>query len=383
MALAGRATATGTARYAQRFLEGGPARNGFNPVSRAVEGHFRPALGLTLSSIGCGTYLGEVSDTADERYRVALEEAIRRGCNVLDTAVNYRAQHSEVAVGRAVADLVTAGEFAREELVIASKGGFIAYGPARASDRMQYVYDNFIATGVADPQDLAGGIHCMVPEYLSQQISWSLRNTGLHSLDIYYLHNPETQLAFVDRATFRKRLQLAFDRLEQEVVAGRIGCYGAATWEGLRRPPMSAGYISLEIMVRLAEEVGGSDHHLRAVQFPLNANLTECAIFRNQPVGSRLLTALEAANALGLSVITSASTMQGQILGRVPAMLAETFPGLQGNVVRALQFTRSMPGVTTALVGMGRPEHVRENLALASTPPEPEAALRLAQVLTR
>lgn len=374
MSLAGRATETGTARYARRFL------NGDAPLDA---GHFRPALGLSLSSIGAGTYLGDVSDDVDERYRLALIEAVRRGCNVLDTAINYRAQRSELAVGRALADLIGSGEFQRDEIVVASKGGFVAYRLARPADMVDYIYRQFIAAGVMEPDDLAGGIHCMAPAYLSQQIAWSLRNLGLHTLDIYYIHNPETQLAFVDRATFRNRLQLAFSQLEEEVVAGRIGCYGVATWEGLRLPPMSAGYLSLEIMVRLAEAVAGSGHHLRVIQMPLNPAMTQGATFRNQAVGGRLVPALDAARDLGLTVITSASAMQGQSHGRIAKLLTEAFPGLTGDVARALQFTRSLPEVATALVGMSRSEHAHNNLALATHPPEPEIAHRLKHALAR
>jgi aryl-alcohol dehydrogenase-like predicted oxidoreductase len=350
---------------------------------RAVDEHFRSALGLTLSSIGCGTYLGALSDDVDDRYRTALAEAVRCGCNVLDTAVNYRAQRSELALGRALDDLLGSGEFSRTELVIASKGGFIPYRLARPTDPIQYVYDNFIATGVADPDDLAGGIHCMAPAYLSQQITWSLRNTGLRALDIYYIHNPETQLAFVDRTTVRKRLQLAFARLEEEVAAGRIGCYGVATWEGLRRPPMSAGYMSLEIMVRLATEVAGSGHHLQVIQLPVSVAVAEGVVFRNQAVGDKLVPALECARDLGLTVITSASIGQAQLTGRVASLLAEIYPTLGVDVRRALQFTRSLPGVTTALVGMGRVEHVRDNMVLTACPPQPERSYRLAQALAR
>jgi aryl-alcohol dehydrogenase-like predicted oxidoreductase len=379
----GRATAAGTLRYAQRFLHGTMPPQAEASALQTASGHFRPALGLTLSSIGCGTYLGELSDSTDDRYCAALAQAVRCGCNVFDTAVNYRAQRSEIALGRALTDLLAGGEFSRSEIVVASKGGFIPYRLARPADPMQYVYDNFIATGVADPDDLAGGIHCMAPAYLSQQITWSLRNMGLRALDIYYIHNPETQLAFVDRMTFRKRLQLAFARLEEEVAAGRIGCYGVATWEGLRRPPMSAGYMSLEIMVRLAAEVAGSDHHLRVIQLPVSVATPEGVVFRNQAVGDRLLPVLEAAGDLGLAVITSASIGQAQIKGRIAALLADAYPTLETSAQRALQFTRSLPGVATALVGMSRITHVLDNMALAACSPEPEKAHRLGHALAR
>ena len=386
MGLTGRATAAGTARYAARFVgsaTGGAVIQaaGTRPVLAAD--HFRSALGLKLSSIGAGTYLGNLSDAVDRRYRAALAEAVRDGCNVLDTAVSYRAQRSEIALGQAVADLVAAGEVGRDELVIASKGGFIAHRLTRPTDKVSYVYDNFIAAGVAEPDDLAGGIHCMAPDYLSQQITWSLRNLGLHTLDIYYIHKPETQLAFVDRGTFRHRLQLAFARLEEEVAAGRIGCYGISTWEGLRQPPMSVDYLSLEIILRLAAEVAGPNHHLQVVQFPLSAAAVESATFRNQPLKGSLLPALAAAVDLGLMVVTSASIMQAKAPARVAAALKEAFSALASDIQRALQFTRSMPGVTTALVGMGHLDHVRENLALAALPCEPARAEALARNLAR
>lgn len=375
MALAGRATAAGTARYAARFTW--PAPHALAP------GHYRRALGLTLSSIGVGTSLGEPTDEVDALYRSALAEAVRCGCNVLDTSASYRAQRSEVALGRALTDLTRSGEFSRDELVITTKGGFIAYRFENPDDPMQYVYDNLIATGVAESGDLAGGIHCMSPAYLSQQVTWSLRDIGLRTIDIYLIQNPETQLAFVDRTTFRNRLQLAFAQLEEEVAAGRIGCYGVSSGEGLRRPPLSPGYMSLEVLVRLAAEAAGSDHHFRVVQLPLNAGMGEAATFRNQPVRGNLLTALDAAKELGLVVFAAAALAQGRFSERAGAALAEAYPALSAYPQQALQFARSMPGITAALFGSTDADHVRENLAVAAHPPEAESAQRLAHALTR
>jgi aryl-alcohol dehydrogenase-like predicted oxidoreductase len=42
---------------------------------------------------------------------------------------------------------------------------------------------------------------------------------------------------------------------------------------------------------------------------------------------------------------------------------------LQDDAQRALQFVRSTPGITTALVGMSRVEHVHANLSLAGVAP--------------
>lgn len=375
MMLGGRATAAGTARFAARFVQDGP-------VALAA-GHYRAALGLTLSSIGVGTSLGEPTAAVDALYRRALAEAVRSGCNVLDTATSYRAQRSEVALGRALADLTATGEFSREEIVIITKGGFIAYRFDNPVDPIQYVYDTYIATGVAEPDDLAGGIHCMTPAYLSQQIAWSLRDIGLRSLDIYLIQNPEAQLPYVDRMTLRNRLQLAFARLEEEVAAGRIGWYGVSTWEALRRPPISPGYMSLEVMERLAAEVGGAGHHFRVLQIPINAMMLEAITLRNQPCRGRVVTPLAAARELGMTVIASAALAQGQMTPRAVMALAKTFGQLSTLPQRALQFVRSLPGVTTALVGSTSAEHLREDLQVAAWPPDPTRAQRLARALTR
>ena len=45
------------------------------------------------------------------------------------------------------------------------------------------------------------------------------------------------------------------------------------------------------------------------------------------------------------------------------------FPGLAKDAQRAIQFVRSTPGITSALVGMSRREHVVENLSTAERPP--------------
>src|SRR5450755_5040895 len=87
----GSATADGTLRYAARFQ------------GRSAAGHFREIPGgLVLSSIGIGTYLGEADDATDGAYTDAIVSAVESGCNVIDSAINYRFQRSERAVGAAM-----------------------------------------------------------------------------------------------------------------------------------------------------------------------------------------------------------------------------------------------------------------------------------------
>ena len=63
----------------------------------------------------------------------------------------------------------------------------------------------------------------------------------------------------------------------------------------------------------------------------------------------------------------------------MPKALAGLLPGMT-NAQRAIQFTRSTPGVAAALVGMSRREHVLENLGVAPVAPiTHEQYLRLYQ----
>jgi aryl-alcohol dehydrogenase-like predicted oxidoreductase len=63
--------------------------------------------------------------------------------------------------------------------------------------------------------------------------------------------------------------------------------------------------------------------------------------------------------------------LQGQLTRNLPDIIRDTFQGLETDGQRALQFVRSTPGVTTALVGMKQPSHVEENLKIARVPPAP------------
>ena len=130
----GSATPEGTLRYAQRFPH----------LPRA---HFREAHGLRLSSIGIGTYLGDLDESTDLRYVTSIEAALRAGINVIDTAVNYRAQRSERNIGTALAHLLV-GDFRRDEVVVATKAGFLPFDGAYPKDPGAYFRQTFLDTGL-------------------------------------------------------------------------------------------------------------------------------------------------------------------------------------------------------------------------------------------
>ena len=351
-----RATPEGTARYRERF------------ENIAAQDHFRSAQDLWLSSIGLGTYLGDANEETDRRYSEAILRAVELGANVIDTAANYRFQRSERSVGAALGESKRRG-FAREELVICTKGGYLPFEGAPPRDVRRYIEDNFIRPGFATWADIAGGAHCMTPGYLENQLAQSLGNMNLSCVDVYYVHNPESQLSAISPDEFWKRLRAAFEFLEQSVAGGKIGNYGVATWNGFRAAPGAREYHSLETMVEVAREAGGADHHFRFIQLPLNLAMPEALFFQNQQLADEYVSVLEAAEALGINAIASGSILQGQVARGLPEAIRGSLGLLATDAQTGIQFVRSAPGITTALVGMSRVEHVEENLQLVQVEP--------------
>lgn len=346
-----RATAAGTAAYAARF-----------PRLAATQ-HFRKlrlAAPVQVSSLGIGTYLGLADDATDAGYAGALHAALTGGINLLDTASNYRDQRSERVIGRVLAGC----GLPREEVFVCTKAGFVSDASG-------------LPAGLIRPGELAAGCHCMSPVFLAHQLQASLDNLGLEAVDVFYLHNPETQQAELSREEFYRRLEAAFALLEKLAAQGRIGSYGIATWSGLRVPPDAVDYLDLNRMVAIARGLAGEAHHFRFVQMPFNLGMPEAYVLLNQTVEKPpYVSTLNAAFRLGLHTIASASLMSGH-LHRLPddtrSYLQPFLPAAESDAELALQFVRSTPGITAGLVGMSRLEHVGANLRAIAVPPSPPA----------
>jgi aryl-alcohol dehydrogenase-like predicted oxidoreductase len=356
------ATPEGTHTYAQRF------------AGQTAAGHFRAVAGVgqqnaefstMLSTLGIGTYLGEPDTETDRAYTDAVIAAVESGFNVVDTAINYRLQRSERSVGAALAELARRG-YVREEIVLCTKAGYLTPDGSMPPNPGEYFRTEFIDRGILKPNEIAAGCHSMAPRYLADQLERSLRNLGVSCVDIFYLHNPETQLAEVSREEFLGRLGAAFVWLESAVASGKIRAYGLATWNGFRVGLDSHEHLSLAAVEAVAREVAGDAHHFRFVQLPVNLAMTDALTRRNQAVGNgsgEPLTMIEAADKLGIHLIASASLLQGRAARKLPPFIMDAI-GLNDDVERALQFVRSLPGITMALVGMSRTEHVRANARL-------------------
>ena len=349
------ATTEGTSRYKSRF-------------NALPQGHFRRSQDLWFSSVGIGTYLGEADEATDRQSLDAILQTVLSGCNVIDTAINYRHQRSERVIGEALRLLFLKG-ISRDELIVSTKGGFLPFDGAPPADPQAYFENAFFKPGVLKPEEMVAGCHCMTPRYLEHQLSTSLKNLKLECIDIYFLHNPEMQLEEVERKEFNHRMEGAFAFLEGKVREGKIRFYGTATWEGYRSRTDHPAHLDLEELFVLARSAGGEHHHFRVIQLPHNLAMPEAVTHANQKFGAQILSTLEVAAQLGMAAYASASLLQGRTTRNLPQTLREGFGGLETDAQRSLQFVRSTPGLTTALVGMKRENHVTENLALTRHPP--------------
>lgn len=322
----GRATAEGTARYAAR--------------TSCAPGHFRRCRGLTLGSIGWGT--GHAGIDRDLAVVGALTHALASGCNVIDTAANYGAGLAPALVGAAIRRAVWSGQLARDELFVCSKAGFFSHlEPCRR------------------PRGSDESGHDLSPSCLAAELQLQRRILGLDTIDAFLLHNPD-ELLRADRGLALEAVLIeAFSFLESAANRGWIGCYGISTAESLRVPSGHPLSIDLAAVIKLAETVGGPNHHCRVVELPISLTQREGLELPAHCVDGQEVPALCAAHLLGLITLASAPLVGGSRAAlAAAAAIRDLFPGVEDPGAVLVQFARSAPGVTTALAGAITSAHV-------------------------
>jgi aryl-alcohol dehydrogenase-like predicted oxidoreductase len=361
----GRATAEGTKRFADRFAR--------------LPGHFRRPDRLWLSSLALGTRTGEIGGRDDVLYRSAVPVLLAGGVNVFVTALSDRMMTSERCLGAALARAFREGSASRDEVIVVTRGGYLVADPDQVGSRSgarRHLVETYVDTGLVDPERVAHGVHCLDGRFLRDQIERSRRNLRLATIDVYLIEEPELHLGTCSAQEFRDRLCGAFEALERAVSDGAIAAYGLCTWDGFLRPHTDRGHLALIDVFEWALAVGGGDHHLRAVQLPYSVAMAEAFRLDSQ-IGPSGHTAavLSTLRGTGTAVLASAPLVQGRALGRLPDVMREVFPGLVSDAQRCLQFVRSTPEVTTAVVGMREPGHVEDDLAVARHAPASAEAL--------
>ena len=81
--------------------------------------------------------------------------------------------------------------------------------------------------------------------------------------------------------------------------------------------------MQLAEIAQLAHDIAGDKHRFRFVQLPFNLGMTEALTLGNQSIGGADETVMEAASELDITLIASASLLQGQVTRNLPPFVAE------------------------------------------------------------
>ena len=357
-AVAGYATAEGTRKFMENAFKNGMANS-----------HFRSFNNLNFSSLGIGTYLGQLTAEDDIDLENAIYNSLKSGAvNVIDTAINYRSMKSEKNIGHAIKRLIEDKIISRDQVFISTKNGYITNdGDYPTIDVLEYMHKMYISQGIIDSKDISSGYNVLNPNYIRKCIDKSLTNMQLDTIDLVYIHNAyESWFQDISRSEFNEKIRRVFQVYEEYRSQNKIRYYGMATWTCFRLPRNEEGYLSLEDMVRIAEDVAGKDHGFRFIQLPYNLAYREAYSLRNQTVNSdKDFTILEACNKLNIGVFTSVPLLQAKLFDvKIPDYL-----GIDNQLLKIVQITRSTPNVIAPLLGQKKLNHVKENIELAKVAP--------------
>ncbi|MGZ5501010.1 MAG: aldo/keto reductase, partial [Nitrososphaeraceae archaeon] len=347
--------------------------------------HFKEFDDLILSSIGIGTYLGDLSKKDDKDIEIALYESVKSGAiNVIDTAINYRAMKSEKSIGRSITKLVNDGIISRDAIFLSTKNGYITNdGDYPMLDVLEYIQRMYIDTGIIKAEDISSGYNVLNTAYIEKCIERSRFNLKLDTLDLVYIHNAfESWNQDVSKNKFFDMLSKVFEIYEQFRSKNKIRYYGMASWTCFRVGEKNKEYLSLDEVYNIAKNIGGADHGFRFIQLPYNLAYSEALFLKNQNVGiEKNLTILEAAKRLKIGVFSSVPLLQGKL---IQSKIPDYSEGLTDPVMKLLQIIRSSPSIIAPLIGQKKMDHVNKNNKISEIPPLNEEEFKLAiEVLTQ
>jgi len=266
--IAGYATPEGTKKFAER-------------QNQDSQKNYKNVHNLTLSNVGIGTYLGNPDIETDKLVEASVKKSILGGINVVDSAINYRAQKAERSMGNAISELINNNDISREEIFVSTKNGYVTNDGDIKEELMQYVMREYGKTGIVKEGDISPGYHCMTLPYLNDQLERSLKNLGLDCIDLMYLHNSVEGQTHLPREQFLKNLKDVFEFYEKKRKEGKIRFYGMATWECFRVTQENPLFLQLSEVMDLAMEVGGTEHGFKFIQLPFNLMLDQAYLTKN------------------------------------------------------------------------------------------------------
>lgn len=146
---------------------------------------------LKISSVGLGSYMGDPDDITDfNLYNAVKASVLSGGINHIDTAPNYRYMQAEKTIGKALTVLDNKYDITRDQLFIASKGGYVPENAQELVSQREMIRKMVVDVGVPENSIVKESGHCLHPKFLEYQLDETLARLNLECLDVYYLHNP-------------------------------------------------------------------------------------------------------------------------------------------------------------------------------------------------
>ena len=299
---------------------------------------------LRVSEIGFGgSRIGGVfagKHGAQEALRV-LGMSLDAGINFFDTADMYSQGESETLMGAAFRGR-------RDEVILATKGGFCLPGRRNLIARIKPLVRPIVqALGIKRarlPAGISGALsQNFAPAYLTAALEASLKRLRMDHVDLYQLHSPNAE--FMRSAAFGDALQ-ALEKLKSQ---GKLRYYGVAT-----EIPEDAPYC-LSAPGISSVQLGFGLLDLQALDQGTIATAKSrgLAIIARGCFGGGLLK----------DGLVGEDLKQATAKWQRVESLRSLCNGMGRQVLDvAFQFCRGTPGVSVTILGMRTEAHLRENL---------------------
>jgi hypothetical protein len=224
--------------------------------------------------VGFGSYrIGFSQGLGFPQCKDALNYALRRGVNLIDTSTNYGNGQSELLIGQTLAALVQENVLTRAQVVLVSKAGY-AQGNALELVQQREREGRPFAPMFKFGSDLW---YSLDPAFILDQLERSLSRLGVECLDVFLIHNPEYMLKAYEhnsipaenaREDFYAQIGKCFEALEGEVARGRLRAYGVSS-NTLGATSDDPAAVSLQRLIDTASKIK-EKNSFKVVQCPLN-----------------------------------------------------------------------------------------------------------------
>jgi L-galactose dehydrogenase/L-glyceraldehyde 3-phosphate reductase len=294
--------------------------------------------GIRVSAIafGAGPVSGLMTGSDFDAQLATVARALEAGINWFDTAPGYGQGQSEANLGRVLAQL--------------------------SAKRVH------VATKVRVPEEAVDHIG----DYIQRSVAESLERLRMPRITLLQLHNGITVSCGDEPSSLTPRDILgpigdAFGRLREEGVVSHLGLTGTGTPAALREVVRSGAFDTLQVPFNILNPSAGRSEAVAPDETDYGNIISDCA-------------------AMGLGVFAIRVFAGGALLGHPPSahtLKTPFFPlalyerdANRAVLLRqrvgdrftpaefAVRFALSHPGVSSALIGFGSPQHVDELLGL-------------------